>query len=68
MKANVGSADKIFRIILGLVILALGLAFKSWWGLIGLIPILTVIMSWCPLYAIFGMTTHKPKTPPTAAP
>ncbi len=34
MKANVGSADRIIRFILGVIILALGFYFKSWWGVL----------------------------------
>ena len=41
MKANVGSADRIIRFILGVVILALGFYFKSWWGIVGIVPIIT---------------------------
>jgi len=61
MKANVGGADRAIRIILGLVILALGYFYNSWWGLIGLIPLLTGLFSFCGLYAMFGITTCKMK-------
>lgn len=59
MKKNMGSADKIFRIILGIVIIVLGLIYNSWWGLVGLIPLLTAFMSFCPLYAPFKISTIK---------
>ena len=61
MKQNVGSTDKIIRIILGILIAALGYYFKSWWGLIALIPFLTALISFCPIYPIFGHSTKKEK-------
>ena len=59
MKINVGKTDKIIRIILGLVIIILGIVFKCWWGLIGIIPLVTAFMGWCPLYRIFKISTCK---------
>lgn len=59
MKSNVGSADKVIRIILGLVIGAAGFYFKSWWGLVGIIPIVTSLINWCPIYLPFGISTCK---------
>ncbi len=61
MKANVGKADKVIRIILGVAIIAAGVYFKSWWGAIGIIPILTAAISWCPLYTPLGIKTCKPE-------
>lgn len=59
MNANVGGADKIIRIVAGIVILALGLVFKSYWGLVGLLPLLTGLFGFCPAYAVFGVSTCK---------
>ncbi len=59
MKKNVGKADKVIRIILGLVIVVLGFVYSSWWGLIGLIPLGTAFMGFCPLYAPFKISTNK---------
>jgi hypothetical protein len=61
MKKNVGKTDKIVRIVIGVVILAVGYYFKSWWGLIGLVPILTAAIGWCPAYLPFGISTCKAK-------
>jgi len=44
MKKNVGKTDKTIRIILGVLIGAAGIYFSTWWGLIGLIPLLTGIL------------------------
>ncbi|GBC79919.1 MAG: YgaP family membrane protein [Acidobacteriota bacterium] len=59
MNANVGGADKVIRIVAGLVILGLGLAFKSYWGLVGLLPLITGLVGFCPAYVIFGISTCK---------
>ena len=70
MKANVGSIDRIIRIIAGLAILGAGYYFKSWWGLVGLGPILTAVVRFCPAYLPFGLSTcpAKDATPPAPPP
>ena len=57
MKCNVGGADRMIRIIAGVVIILLGFYFQSWWGAVGLIPILTGTLRWCPAYIPFGFST-----------
>jgi predicted RND superfamily exporter protein len=52
-----GKTDKIFRITIGLVVIALGFYFQSWWGAIGIIPLFTSFIGWCPVYAPFGLST-----------
>jgi len=59
MQKNIGSVDRILRYVLGIVILIVGYVYQSWWGLIGLIPILTATIRWCPLYAPFKFSTSK---------
>lgn len=59
MKRNVGKTDRIIRIILGLLIIAAGIIFKSWLGLFGIIPIVTGLTSACGLYMPFGISTRK---------
>ena len=59
MKCNVGKADKIARIIIGLCIIAAGVYFNSWFGVIGVVPIVTAILGWCPLYIPFGICSCK---------
>jgi len=61
MKQNIGKADKIIRLVLGLAIAALGIFYKSWWGLIALVPILTAFTNSCPLYLIFKLNTKNGK-------
>lgn len=58
MKRNIGSYDRIIRIIIGLVLI--GLSFMNvigWWGWIGVIPIVTALIGWCPLYTPMGINT-----------
>jgi len=57
MKANISSVDRIIRLILGTVIIALGLYFQSWWGVIGAIPIITALVNYCPAYTLIGVST-----------
>ncbi|MGM0529727.1 MAG: YgaP family membrane protein [Bacteroidota bacterium] len=62
MKKNIGKTDKTVRIILGMLIGVAGLYFQSWWGLLGLIPLLTAFMGTCGLYLPFGISTCSTKT------
>ena len=57
MKHNIGSLDRIVRIVLGLAALGLGFYFKSWWGLAGLLPLLTGLVRICPAYLPLGLST-----------
>ena len=61
MKCNVGTTDRVIRIIVGIVIIALGVYFSSWWGLIGIIPLGTGLLRFCPFYRLFGVTTVPKK-------
>jgi hypothetical protein len=69
MKANVGSTDRIVRVIAGLVLLAyalLGQGPARWFGLIGVVPLLTALFGYCPLYAVLGMQTCAPDNKPAS--
>lgn len=59
MKRNVGKADKVIRIIIGLALGAIGIYSKNWLGLIGIVPIFTAVINWCPMYAPFKINTNK---------
>ncbi|HVP38243.1 MAG TPA: DUF2892 domain-containing protein [Candidatus Saccharimonadales bacterium] len=64
MKRNVGGIDRGLRLAAGVVILALGAVYRSWWGLLGLLPLSTGLIGWCPPYTWFGISTRKaPKAP-----
>jgi hypothetical protein len=58
MKINVGSADRLLRIVAGLVLIALTASGTlGVWGWIGVVPLLTGIFKFCPAYTIFGLST-----------
>ena len=58
MKSNVGSIDRVLRIIVGaaLVVLA-ATGTVGAWGYVGLLPLLTGLMGWCGLYTLLGKST-----------
>ena len=60
MKQNIGSFDRFVRIAIGVALLALTLVLEGnarWWGLVGLVPLLTGIAGSCPLYSMLGLST-----------
>ena len=58
MCSNVGGADRILRAVVGLIILSLVFVGpKSWWGLVGLVPLGTAILGFCPAYLPIGLNT-----------
>ena len=59
MKANVGNTDRIIRFVLGAVIIVVGFYFKSWWGVVGVVPIVTGLLNYCPAYNLIGVSTKK---------
>jgi len=60
---NVGKMDRIARMLLGITILGLGFYFQSWWGLLGVVPLLTAALRWCPAYLPFGLNTCRVRVP-----
>jgi hypothetical protein len=62
MNANVGGVDRAVRIVAGLAILGLYFVLEGdarWWALIGLLPLATGLIGWCPAYVPFGFRTCK---------
>ena len=59
MNKNVGNSDRIVRIVIGLLIGILGFVYKSWWGLLAIVPLATAFINFCPLYSIFKINTKK---------
>jgi hypothetical protein len=60
LKKNVGNIDSIIRVILGTLIVGIGLYYNSYWGFIGLIPVISGAVSFCPVYKITGVSTINP--------
>lgn len=62
MKLNVGGIDRIARILIGLVLIGLTLTGNiGVWGWLGVVPLATGAIGWCPPYAIFGINTCSMK-------
>ncbi len=62
MQKNIGSADKIIRIVLGAALIAFALfgpaTGYNWVGWIGVVPLVTAFVGMCPLYALLGVKTN----------
>lgn len=58
---NVGTIDRVLRIVVGFALLGAFFAFPDWswryWTLIGIVPLATGLMSSCPAYSVFGIRT-----------
>jgi hypothetical protein len=62
MTQNVGNIDRILRIVAGLILLSLiFIGPKTWWGLVGVVPLATAFMRNCPAYSILGVNTCERK-------
>lgn len=58
MQTNVGNIDRIVRAVIGLALIALTLAGTiGAWGWIGVVPLLTAALGFCPVYAMLGFST-----------
>ena len=60
MTKNIGSPERLIRIIVGLVLIALVFVGpKTIWGWVGVVPLLTGLIGWCPPYQLLGINTCK---------
>ena len=58
MTQNVGGIERILRIVVGLVLIGLAATGTvGWWGWLGIVPLATGAIGWCPPYAMFGFST-----------
>lgn len=58
MKSNVGGIDRILRIVIGLVLIGLAATGTvGVWGWLGIVPLATAAMGFCPLYTVLGFST-----------
>lgn len=64
-QANVGSLDRVLRVIVGIALLALFFVYPAagwrYWALIGIIPLVTGLVGTCPLYSVLGLSTRAAK-------
>ena len=62
MTSTVGGIDRILRIVLGVVLVALAATGTvGAWGWVGLVPLATGLIGWCPPYGLLGINTCKNK-------
>jgi hypothetical protein len=60
MAANEGSLDRILRIAVGLALLSIVFVGpQTLWGLIGIVPLLTGLVGYCPLYSLLGINSRR---------
>ena len=60
MKANIGTVDRALRIIVGLLLIGLSLfGVIGWWGWLGVIPLATAFIRFCPAYSLLRINTGK---------
>ena len=60
MNGNVGGIDRTLRILIGLALIAIVFVGpQTPWGWIGVVPLATALIGWCPLYTLFGWNTGK---------
>ena len=60
MKKNIGKAERVVRVVIGLGILSLAFVGpRSPWAYLGILPVLTGAVGWCLPYALFGISTCK---------
>jgi hypothetical protein len=59
MKCNVGKNDRIVRVIIGLAIIWAGFYYEEWWGVIGVVFLVTAAIGYCPAYTPFKFSTCR---------
>lgn len=57
MKTNVGGFDKWARVVIGAVLIGWALTGGPWWAWIGVVPLVTGLFGFCPLYRLLGVNT-----------
>jgi hypothetical protein len=58
VNANVGNVDRLLRVVVGIALIAMVFVGpQTQWGWLGLIPLATAALGWCPLYTLLGIQT-----------
>ena len=66
MLKNIGAADRVIRLVVGVILALVGIVFHTWWGLLALIPFVTAAVGFCPLYSLLKISTAKKACPQAA--
>lgn len=62
MKKNIHPVERVVRVLVGLVLISMAfMGPKNLWFLVGIVPVLTGVIGWCPPYAMLGISTCKIK-------
>ena len=65
MTKNIGGIDRLLRTVIGLTLIALAATGTvGWWGWLGVLPLITAAVGWCPPYSLLGWNTCRAKTTP----
>lgn len=62
MQQNIGGGERTIRFVIGVALLSLMFFLEGkarWFGLLGLVPIVTAAVRWCPLWTVFKINTNK---------
>lgn len=60
MSTNIGSIDRVLRIVVGLALISMVfIGPQAAWGWIGVLPLATALIGWCPAYSLLGIKTCK---------
>jgi hypothetical protein len=59
MKTNVGGIDRVLRIVVGLALIAWAVLGGPVWAWVGVVPLVTALVGFCPVYPLVGMSTAK---------
>lgn len=63
MKTNIGNIERGVRVVAGLALVGLAATGTvGWWGWLGVVPLATGLVGWCPPYALLGINTCKTRS------
>lgn len=64
MKVNIGSVERVIRVVVGIGVLSLAFVGpRTPWAYLGLLPLVSGLVGWCPPYALLGISTVRPAKP-----
>jgi hypothetical protein len=61
---NIGSTERLVRLTIGILLIGIAVMVPgAWWGYIGIVPVITALVGWCPLYTVVAMVRGKKTAP-----